>query len=224
MQLKLFDIFSSVIPGALVLCCVFFTSIANQLQPELIEQKISIYKDVSAILTAVFIVASYLTGYIIHAIGSWIEPILWKTWGGRPSQIILSNNSPRLGLGNETNSILNWLKSQSSDSRLTSLENMDLKPEDFRHLFQVAKNLALKKGSANFIKRMEEFNNSYVFSRNILVAFLITFFCASYLAWNKIMVISFPVLLLFSVIIVWWRARDRAIYYSREIMAAGYYS
>jgi len=223
MQLKLFDILSLVIPGALVICCLLFTRLVHLIQPEWVEQKISVYKDISAILAVVFIVACYLVGYVIHAIGSWIEPILWKTWGGRPSQILFSDDSSRLGLGSEKNAILTWLKSKSTDSRLTNLENNQLRPDDIRRLFQVAKNLAFKNAGVNFKTRIEEFNNSYIFSRNILVAFVIALGCVSSLSWYGTMTIKSTFLLLAVVLIVWWRARDRAIYYSREILVAGYY-
>jgi hypothetical protein len=224
MQLKIFDILSSVIPGGLVLCCLIFFNVAHLIDPSWIEKKISIYKDVSTILAVIFIVASYLAGYIVHAVGSWIEPLLWKTWGGRPTQLLFSGNSTRLGLGSEKESILNWLKSKSSDSRLSNIEIKMLSPDDFRQIFQIAKNLAFTYAGDNFKVRIEEFNNSYVFSRNILVSFLFALGCSIALAFYKVVSIEWAIMLLFLVIIVWWRARDRAFYYSREILVAGYYT
>ncbi len=223
MQFKIFDILSSIIPGALVLCCLFLTSNAYLLDAHWIEAKISIYKDVSTILTAIFIVASYLAGYVVHAIGSWIEPLLWKTWGGRPSQILFSDESSRLGLGSEKLAILSWLKTKSSDARLSTLENGEFKADDFRRLFQIAKNLAFANSGSNFKSRIEEFNNIYIFSRNILIAFCFAFFCSSTLVFYQILTLKWVVASLSIVIIVWWRARDRAIYYSREILVAAYY-
>lgn len=223
MQLKLFDILSSVIPGALVLCCLFLTSNAYLLDVHWIEAKISIYKDVSTILTAVFIVASYLAGYVVHAIGSWIEPVLWKTWGGRPSKILFSDESPRLGLGSEKLAILSWLKSKSNDPRLSTMENEQLKADDFRRFFQIAKNLAFANAGSNFKDRIEDFSNSYIFSRNILIAFCIAFLCSATLVYYQILTLKWVLASLSISLIVWWRARDRAIYYSREILVAAYY-
>lgn len=224
MQLKLFDILSLVIPGALVFFCLLLTSIFPQVNLELMEKKIIVYKDVTIILTTIFIVVSYLLGYIIHAIGSWIEPILWKTWGGRPSQILFSNNSTRIGLGSERDAIFTWLKSKSTNSRFSDLEMSKLQGDDFAKLFQIAKNLAFANAGSNFKSRIEEFNNTYIFSRNILVAFIIVLGCVISLCWYKVVPFLWAFFTLVIVLIVWWRARDRAIYYSREILVAGYFS
>lgn len=224
MQLKLFDILSSVIPGAFVLICLFFTSFANNFDPIWIEGKIAVYKDIASILVVCFVVTSYITGYVIHALGSWIEPLLWRTWGGRPEQLLLTNNTNRLGIGSKNIAIVEWLKKESSDERLISMKISELRTDDFRKLFQIAKNMAFVSGKSAYQSRIEDFNNSYVFSRNILVAFLFMLLCGVILCFNSNLGFGWLAIMVLLVLIVWWRARDRSIYYTREILVAGYYS
>ena len=91
-------------------------------------------------------------------------------------------------------------------------------------MLQIAKNLALSHASPNFKTRIEEFNNSYIFSRNILVAFTVVLISIGVLLFQHLIPFNwlFYVFLIF--LAVWWRARDRAIYYTREILVAAYYA
>ncbi|MCC6413626.1 MAG: hypothetical protein IT270_18360 [Saprospiraceae bacterium] len=175
-------------------------------------------------MVVVFLVASYITGYVIHALGSWIEPLLWKTWGGRPEQILFTNNTNRIGIGSKNEVIVEWLKKESSDERLISLKITDLRTDDFRKLFQIAKNMAFVSEKPAFKSRIDDFNNGYVLSRNILVAFLFMLLCGTFLCLNSNLGLGWLVIMVLLVLIVWWRARDRSIYYTREILVAGYYS
>lgn len=216
MQLKIYDILSSLIPGTLVLGVLlsglFFTSISS---PEM-EQYVNLLKDLSGVTTTIFLTASYLIGYLIHALGSWVEPILWFTWGGRPSQLLLQNKVKRLGMVFYRETLEYLIESSKLSKTIDTLEK-----GDFKKVFQVAKNKAFLSVEGKHEERLSEFNNSYIFSRNILVAvglsFLLCLYFYSYSLHWQYTPISIGIL-----IILWFRCRDKAIYYSREILTIAY--
>lgn len=223
MQFKIYDVLASLIPGLIVISVAipFYVFVTNNV--ELFEQKIGVYKDISGILTSIFLVASYLVGYVIHAMGSWSEPILWFTWGGRPSENLFKNKSKRLRLV-EVDTIFDFLKSKSSNELLKTKTKDDFTRGDFRELFQLAKNIANQKSRDGIKERIAEFNNSYIFSRNVLISYLISSTLIAILVFQNIVPIWLLIILVLIFLVLWYRCRDRAFYYSREILAGAYYS
>ena len=73
MQFKAYDIFSSLIPGFLILFSLFqFLGISYD-------------KDLIVPYTA----GAFLLGYVINTISSWLEDFYFFTWGGKPSNNLL---------------------------------------------------------------------------------------------------------------------------------------
>ncbi len=223
MQFKIYDVLASLIPGLIVVSVAipFYVFMTNNV--ELFEQKLGVYKDISGIITSVFLVGSYLVGYIIHAMGSWSEPILWFTWGGKPSENLFKNKSKRLQLV-EVDTIFNFLKSKSSNEPLKDKTKEDFTKGDLRELFQLAKNIANQKSRDGIKERIAEFNNSYIFSRNVLISYLTSSILIAILVFQNIVHIWALIILIVFFLVLWYRCRDRAFYYSREILAGAYYS
>ena len=223
MQFKIYDVLASLIPGLIVVSIAipFYVFLTNNI--EFFEQKIGVYKDISGILTTIFLVASYLVGYVIHAIGSWSEPLLWISWGGRPSENLFKNKSKRLRLV-EVDTIFTFLKSKSSNDTLRAKAKEEFTKVDYRELFQLAKNIANHKSRDGIKERITEFNNSYIFSRNVLISYLIASTLLTILVFQNIIHIWVLIILVIVFFVLWYRCRDRAFYYSREILAGAYYS
>ncbi|HFA47706.1 MAG TPA: hypothetical protein ENJ95_01665 [Bacteroidetes bacterium] len=222
MQFKIYDVLASLIPGTLVLGIILITVLTTCDSRDALINHMASVKDFSAIITSMFLVVSYIIGYIVHALGSWFEPFLWFTWKGRPSELLLKNKTKRLGVvGAEA--ILKHLVDYCSSKNIV-INNIDeLTRNDYRILFQVAKTIAYSKTDGSIKERMTEFSNSYIFSRNILISIFVVFISSivwvisGYIAWWVILVLFVIQLLL------WFRCRDKAIYYSREILTAAYY-
>jgi hypothetical protein len=221
MQFKIYDVLASLIPGTVVVGILLAAALTLGYS-DLVES-LGKFKDFTGILTSIFLVASYLVGYVIHALGSWIEPVLWVSWGGRPSELLLNNKAKRRGMVG-TNRILDFLKVQSNEMGLAIDNEKLLKGEDFRDLFQIAKIIAYTKADGNIRERISEFNNSYIFSRNILIAMTIAL--AFLIVWFKHGLLPWWMLLVFAVtyLILWIRCKDKALYYSREILVAAFHS
>jgi hypothetical protein len=224
MQFKLFDILSSIIPGAISLICILVLCFYDTFDIQALNNIPPIIKDIMVLITSSFIIMSYVTGYLINAIGSWIEPLLWKMWNGRPTQILFTKNQQKIGIGSESESILKWLKSMSTNKTIQDAELEKLTANDYIEIFQIAKNLVFSSDNITRKSRIEDFNNSYVFSRNILVTFIFAGFTALYLYIYVGIRIRFFFIALIATIIIWRRTKERAIYYTREILVSAYYS
>lgn len=223
MQFKVYDVLASLIPGMLVLSVMIPAYILLNGQLAIVEEKLAIYKEISGILTSVFLVLSYLAGYLIHALGSWMEPFLFFSWGGRPSEYYFKKQNKRIRIVDIVK-IYEYLVQNLGDKTLAKKSVEKLTKEDLRRLFQHAKNLANLQSKDTIKERLHEFNNSYVFSRNILVAFSITVVIILILLINKIVTFWLLVVALLLLLLLWLRCRDRAFYYSREVLVGAYYS
>lgn len=223
MQFKIYDVLSSLIPGTMVLGVLLLTGWIMNVDAENWMTQLSAFKDFSGIITSIFLVISYVTGYIIHAMGSWIEPILWFTWKGRPSELLLKNKTKRLGLVG-VDAILKHLVKYAIERGIVIDKQEELTQSEYRSLFQVAKTLAYTKAEGSIKERMAEFNNSYIFARNILISVFLTLLSSFHWVWNGIIEWWWILALIVLQILLWYRCRDKAIYYSREILTAAFYS
>src|SRR5687768_15846739 len=137
MTFKAYDILSSLIPGSLILLAVL----------NLLGLKYD--KDLILAYTAI----SFLLGYAINSAGSWLEGVYFLTWGGKPSDKLLSGK--RI-----------WkVKFYCADEvkKLLRLETTNPNPTN-DELFSIAMR------SVTGIKdsRIEDFNAMYAFARSLL--------------------------------------------------------
>ncbi len=213
MQFKTYDILSSLIPGILVIVVIVPTYILLSNNLIVFESKLVTYKDLSSILTFAFLVISYITGYLISALGSWFEPFLFFLWRGRPSKILLTNSSKRIFLL-DASKIFDFLKTESNLKII--------KKGDWKLLFQSAKNISYNQSNNNIQKRIDNFNDNYIFSRNILISYIIIILALLALFFNNFISNSLIIFFIFIGVMLFIRCRDRALYYSREILLNSY--
>lgn len=184
MTFKAYDILSSLIPGTLILLAIL----------NLLGLKYD--KDLILAYTAI----SFLLGYAINAVGSWLEGVYFLTWGGKPSDKLLSSKSI-------------WkVKFYCADEvkKLLRLETTNSNPSN-DELFSIAMR------SVTGIKdsRIEDFNAMYAFARSLLTTALFgsaLLLFHNYLDW-KYYVVLIPVLF-----ITWLRCKQRGYYYAREVL------
>ncbi len=184
MSFKAYDILSSLIPGTLILLAVL----------NLLGLKYD--KDLILAYTAF----SFLLGYTVNTVGSWLEGIYFLTWGGKPSDKLLSGKSiwkVRFYCAEE---VKNLLKLETTNSNPSNDE-----------LFSIA--MRSKTGIKD--SRIEDFNAMYAFARSLLTAVVagsaILLF-HDYSNW-KYYVLLFPLLF-----VTWLRCKQRGYYYAREVL------
>lgn len=183
MNFKLYDILSSLIPGFLLLLTLleYFNFIFDN--------------DMVVAYTAI----SFLLGFLINAMSSWLEDLFFLTWRGKPSD--------RLIAGKDIWKVRFYESKKARDLLLN--ESGNINPSD-DELFSIAQRYANKNGG-----KVEDLNASYAFARSLLTCVLIggiLFLCNNYDDWKSYSVII-PI-----IIIVWLRCKQRAYHYAREVL------
>lgn len=155
-----------------------------------------------------YLAIAYVIGYMINAIGSWIEGFYYKTIGGKPSDFFLTPSDKR-----EKNSGHSRIKFYHTDEVIRMLKD-ELKDENAStgKMFAVA----MRYTNADETTRVPDLNAQYAFARSLLTTMIIltpiviTQYGVSSKAW----------LVLVPLFISWYRYKDRAYYYAREVLLA----
>lgn len=201
-KLDFYDLMSSLVPGVLTvgLMGILFPAVRSRLVPD----SDSAFAVIALTALAVFI------GQLLVAVGSVIEPLLFLTWGGKPSELALTK-----GLGDR---YLPCGRGQRIKSKLQSLSEPSATNSS---LFLKA--MTLSRASGNGLS--ERFNALYAYQRTLVVLVLAAFVlitasrsCGMLSGisgckfWAGVSVLTVVFL------ICWQRAKQRAYYFVREVL------
>lgn len=200
-KLDFYEVISTLVPGTLLLCWlpVCFPGLLAVHSPK--------YVDAFAVfaLTALAI----LIGQLILALSSLSEPFLYWTWGGRPSDRALER-----GMGNYfPHDTAVRIKQKLAEAVSSSTSDASL------FLF------AMQISDGSGVGRSPRFNSLYAYHRTLvtLVLIILILFLASCRwgaasAWPEKDVAGLVVVLIGVLALVWHRAKQRGIYYVREVL------
>lgn len=142
---------------------------------------------------------AYGLGFFINTVGSWVQEILFITWGGRPSQNLLQ------GKGIWKIQLYDYEKIRN----LLMLDSSNDSPSN-KELFSIA-NRTVSDSST----KVNDMNSSYIFSRNF-------FICSVFISFVLILKQGVSVTtILIAIVLVgfsWYRAKQRSYYHTREIL------
>lgn len=199
-KFEIYDIIGVVVPGVLLVCVLplFF--------PGLIPL-VAVLKFPEAFAVIALTALAVLIGHIIQALASACEKFVYWTWGGRPSDRVFAN-----GLGDRYLPLDTATRIRAKLAK--SCEGGD------RSLFLYAMQRAESAGG-----RTARFNALFAYHRAILVltAVVILLFAGSFFGGlastldakrNAIVLTS----LSFFLALAWFRARQRGLYYVREVL------
>lgn len=199
----LYDITTSLLHGVLILAALLF------LFPQLNEtlNLLSLPESLSVII---FISIAYVTGQIITIISSLSENLLFITFGGKPSDKVFIGKFPveHLPMGivsSAKEKLQKSLGGTSSDSAL----------------FLKAASIARKaEGSWSEIhNRMYAFNRSAIITYlAILSLFIISCFYGRFVSYTCCQKFWIVIGFIIVILLHWKRAKQRALYYVREVI------
>jgi hypothetical protein len=202
-KLELYDVIGILIPGAIVLglTCIVFPDVATRFSTAGFPQAFSVI-----CLTAVAI----FFGQLIQAVASLVEPLLYWTWRGRPSERALKH-----GLGDRYFPIESAQRIRAKLARILGAGVSD------RSLFLYAMQRAETSGNP----RVAKFNALFAYHRAMLalvvvglVLVLTSMQWGAIAQWplgEKIAMVTAVVALLLT---TWVRAKQRGYYYVREVL------
>ena len=184
MTFKAYDLLSSVIPGFVSLVVLL-----NFLGKSYDKDQILLYT-----------VLSFFLGYLVNTLGSWLEDFYFISWGGKPSNNLLSGKDI-------------WkVKFYHSERAKTLLraETANAEPSN-DELFAIA----MRSVTATKDSRVEDFNGMYAFSRALLTTVLIG---TIMLLWQHGWDWRYYAVLIPTLLITWLRCKQRGYYYAREVL------
>lgn len=203
-KLDYYDIIGTVIPGVLLVswAAICFPGVA---EVTLSTGLSSAFGFVAGIAFAVF------AGQLVQAIGSLIEPVLYWSWGGRPSERALEE-----GLGK-------YLPEDTGRRIRGKLQAKVENDASAQSLFLYAMQLT---DAAN-IGRATRFNGLYTYHRSQVVLVFVGLVMAAtscafgrFAFWHWWHTASLILGLLLTLLLAWYRAKQRAMYYVREVLLA----
>lgn len=202
-KLQLYDIFSALVPGTLLLCALA----AGFPVP---AAALSVQHLPGAFAVLALTVLAVFTGHLVQALMSIVEPLLHRTWGGQPSDTALT-----AGLG------YRYLPQDTSDRIREKLQRTVGTTASARSLFLYAMNIA----EADAKSRTTAFNGSYAYHRGLLMLSLLmvpltigsarTGALAAGPAGSTWVIVGITITLS---VLLWHRCRQRAFYYVREVL------
>lgn len=202
-KLQLYDVFSALIPGVILLCIIAIGF------PEISSGVAAPHMPQSFVVMALTILAVF-TGHIVQAIASLLEPLLYKTWGSRPSDLALT-----IGLSDR------YFPKDAAERIVGKLRSAVGSTASNRSLFLYAMTLA----EADKKSRAASFNASFAYHRAILILAIATviliLLSAKYGALHSLPPARLTWLVLSTValsVLLWYRCKQRAFYYVREVL------
>lgn len=202
-KFEIYDIVGILVPGVLVVAAVplAFPAVAAQAAAAEFPEGFGLLA-----LTAL----SVFVGYLIQALTSLIEPTLYRTWGGRSSEIALTK-----GLGDRYLPLDTGTRIRAKLLAVTSPDASD------RSLFFYAMQLA----ESCETSRVRQFNALFAYHRALIVLTLVAiiFYYASFrggfaAGLTRTQNIFVSLLLATLLLLFWYRTKQRGFYYVREVL------
>jgi hypothetical protein len=202
-KFELYDVIGILIPGAIALglSCIAFPDVANRFSTAGFPQAFSVI---------CLIAVAMLFGQLIQAVASLLEPLLYWTWRGRPSERALKR-----GLGNRYFPIDSAQRIRAKLARSLGTGVSD------RSLFLYAMQRAETSGNP----RVARFNALFAYHRAMLALIVVGLVLViTSMRWGaiarwplgeKTVIVAAIVALL---LITWVRAKQRGYYYVREVL------
>jgi len=156
---------------------------------------IAFNKDLIVPYTAI----AFLLGFLVNTISSWSEDFYFITWGGKPSDCLLKGKDIWKVRFYESQKVKGLLSNDATNPNAPNNE-----------LFAIAMRSANQKDT-----RVADFNAAYAFSRSLLTCVLIG---GMFLLIRNCNDWKFYLIVIPAIIIVWLRCKQRAYYYSREVL------
>lgn len=142
---------------------------------------------------------AFAIGYLVNIIGSLLEEFYFWTWKGKPSSNLLEGKGM-------------WKIKQFNHIKLK--ENLKSKITNSSSSNEELFSIAIRYAFTSKDNRLEDFSNSYAFSRSMLTCSIlssIVIIVSFYDDWR--VYLSIPIVLLF-----WYRAKQRGYYFSKEVL------
>lgn len=201
-RFEYYDILSIMIPGTLLLAWIqiCFPAVSALVCPLAFPEAFGVL---------VLIALAVFLGNLIQAISSNIEPLIYWTWGGRPSDQVLAGG------------LAGYLPKDSAARIKTVLrEAMGGNPSDHSVFL-----FAMQRAHAAEVGRVSQFNSLYAYHRGLLTLLALAaglliaaMVWGQAISWTWAQKAGLLILIALLFVLVWHRTKQRAFYYVREVL------
>lgn len=188
MEFRIYDILSSLVHGVICL------GTAMQLFGWSFQDYGAMY----------FAACAFCIGYIINALGSWLQKALFWSFGGMPTKQMLRNRKGKIYAGISNAPF--YFSGELVEELKNDCQADGIIDDKFSELMQQV----ARQGENT---RIKDFNCSYAFSRSMLISSLIISALLIYKSpcvWQTYLILVVP-------IICYCRCRNRAFHYAKEV-------
>jgi len=148
-------------------------------------------------------------GQLVQALASLLEPLIYWTWGGRPSDRALDAG------------LKHYFPADSAKRIRVKIAEAAGEESSDHSLFL----FAMQRAEAGGNPRVRQFNTLYAYQRALLVLAILTgVMLGPSMAWGALAAWTVPqkaaaaILLVLLILLIWHRAWQRACYYVREVL------
>jgi hypothetical protein len=202
-KFNIYDLLASVVPGTLIICLVAVAV------PDLAASARDL-KMPDAFAVIALVALALFVGNVVQAVASLLDPLLFRLWGGRPSERCLQH-----GLGDR------YMPKDTADRiRGKLVAAVGGAPTD-RSLFL----FAMQQAESASPQRVTTFNALFAYHRALLVVALVAvplgvaLVCGQGpVAWTPALRWGFLVGAVLLLALFFYRTRQRAFYYVRELL------
>lgn len=220
MEFRFEDILKNIIPGMVFLIAIMILFFNQYNYPDFKEIFSSYLKEYSEIILVFILVGSYISGHLLDSFSSLLEYyIIYRIWGA-PSLRLLKGKGSRIHLVNHDKVLQNINKQCFSQADTISFTgNLKKDKKLSRELFKQANYLKDLNPNADALKKINDYYYSYIFARNLAFSYLILFIVVM---GSFLKLLTYPTIIVstFFLIALFARRRDRAYYYSRQVLLA----
>ena len=220
MQFRFEDILKNMIPGSLIIFSLIFYFLAPLTGIEFQLFLKNYVQNYSAVIVVVFFIVGYLSGYIIDALASWGEYYTIYKVAGTPAYKLFKQAGTRLTFQNTDLVLSNLDKEYKIYERKIIATNLKtLTKREASALFKLA-NIYSQRCSDDVTKqKLKEYYYAYIFSRNIFFSVFSSSIIYLITPFNHLNLFLLLFILVLNVIF-FIRRKDKAYYFSRQILIA----
>jgi hypothetical protein len=218
MEFRVQEILKNIIPGIFfIILCSWIVFMQSPMEVPLTIP--SAFKDLSEVVLVVFLALSYVLGFLLDAISSIFEGLLYE-FINVPSHTLFHSEVNRYSLANKDKIIEILCAEQGVEVPVVVTNDHAIA------LFKTANLLKDKNPSELLKEKIIEYYNAYIFSRN-LMSVLIVSLCIDLIMLYKYsfgehsLIIICSLIILLSFITIRWRSR--AFYYCRQVLYGACY-
>jgi len=176
-------------------------------------------KEYSSIVLIIFLVLSFLIGYLNDSLSSWLEHYLIYRVMGTPTLRLLRGRGDRIFIANADLQKIRffYLSINQNIRSVRALHGFSKSRRNAFSLFKIANSRKDSIVSDSYHRKLSECYRAYIFARNIFFAYCISAILVT-ISMSDQFDVKYYIVMFFIFLILMLRRKDRSYYYSKVVL------